>query len=724
MTATSDAAAGSRPGGRRPFHGWLIVAALSVTQTVGYGVLYYPFAVLLRPIAVTMRVSTTTVTGAMTCSILAGAVMAVPVGRWLDRHGGRALMTTGSIVGTGLLVAWSQVQQVWQLYAVLIGIGVTGAMVLYEPAFAVIVSWFDSGRRPRALLAVTLVAGFASAIFLPLTGALVDRHGWRTALLVLAVVHGIVTVPLHALVLRTASHPPAGGPRTAVGDRATVVRAALADARFWAMAVAFVAHGAAMSAMTFHLVGLLIDAGHPATFAATVTGLLGVLSVTGRVVLTGAQRRIRATTVVAAIFTVQAAGALGLLAIGGSRPGAVIGVVAFGLGYGIASVATPTLLADRYGTVAFATIAGSIAVPITLARAGAPLAAAALVAAAGYPPVVVGISAACLVAAAGIVVRATAPSPVHGDQDTGHRRRVTLTVPSGLRWRTGPNTSTRSPGQDIDTVQIRPAELAAIRAGDIDLAFRRWDRPRLRVGTLMRTAVGLIEVTSVDRVPVSSLTAAEARRAGAPTLAALRAGLDRLHAERPVYRIGLRHAGDDPRQALRAAVPNAAEIDALLQWLDRLDRASSTGPWTRATLLLIDELPATRAPDLAQRLGRDTASFKQNVRKLKERGLTESLDIGYRLSARGAAVLDHEGHPRAGAHRAAPPPGIPLPHIGAPATRALTAHGVTSLEQVAGLSAAEVAAMHGVGPYAVTKLRDALSAAGLTFRDEPAAPTS
>ncbi len=268
---------------------------------------------------------------------------------------------------------------------------------------------------------------------------------------------------------------------------------------------------------------------------------------------------------------------------------------------------------------------------------------------------------------------------------------------------------------------MRPAELAAIRAGDVDLAFRRWERPRVRVGTRMRTAVGLVEITSVDRVPVSKLTATDARRAGATSLAALRQGLDRLHADRPVFRIGLRYAGADPRQALREAVPDAAEIEALGGWLDRLDRASPTGPWTRATLLLIDELPATRAPDLAQRMGRDTPSFKLNVRKLKERGLTESLDIGYRLSARGAAILEHEGHPLSAGGRSAPEPGIPLPHLGAAATRALTARGVVRLEQVAELSAGEVQALHGVGPYALRHLRSALDAAGLAFHDEPPA---
>ena len=185
---------------------------------------------------------------------------------------------------------------------------------------------------------------------------------------------------------------------------------------------------------------------------------------------------------------------------------------------------------------------------------------------------------------------------------------------------------------------IRPDELRAIRDGGIDLAFRRWDRPRVRVGARMRTAVGLVEVTSVERVALSRLTADDARRAGAASLAALRSALAH-RTDRPVFRVGLRHAGPDPREALREQVPDADEVAALREWLDRLDRAATAGPWTRDTLRIIDRSPGVRAPDLAAELGRPTAEFKRDVRKLKERGLTQSLDIGYRLSPRGAAVL-------------------------------------------------------------------------------------
>jgi hypothetical protein len=263
-------------------------------------------------------------------------------------------------------------------------------------------------------------------------------------------------------------------------------------------------------------------------------------------------------------------------------------------------------------------------------------------------------------------------------------------------------------------MMIRLPELQAIQRGDIDLAFRRWDRPRVVVGTQLRTAVGLIEVTSVEQVAASALRADDARRSGHPTVAHLRDGLA-ARPDRSIYRVGLRYAGADPRESLRETVPSTDEIVQILASLDRLDRASTIGPWTRATLRMIDESPEVRAPELAAELDRPTAEFKRDVRKLKEKGLTESLAIGYRLSPRGEAVLDHGGPAR---QRAPRPSGTPLPRvIGAPATRALRAEGLTSLEQVATRRRTDLAALHGVGPIALERLESALTDLGLTFAD-------
>lgn len=418
MTTTrTPATATTIGGGRRGFrsfwgfHGWRIVAVFAVTQTAGYGCLYYTFPVLLHPIAADLHTSTAAVTGALTTALLASAAVAMPVGRWLDRHGGRALMTTGSAAGALLLVAWSQIQTLWQLYAVFAALGVAMAMALYEPATAVLVAWFDPERRTKALLGMIVVAGFASTIFMPLTGLLEDRYGWRTTLLALAALYATVAIPLHAIVIRRPSQGPAVK-RSTQATRAAEVRAAVRDARFWCLGIAFVAHGSAMSAMTVHLVGFLVTAGHPATFAATISGLLGVLSVTGRLLLTAARRRFRLHTVVAGIFAVQATAAISLPFVGDTRLGAVVAVTGFGIGFGVASLATPSLLAGRYGTTAYASIAGTLNTPVTLAKAGAPLAAAALYTAVdGYTPVLVTIGSLSLVAVAGILARAGSTSP-------------------------------------------------------------------------------------------------------------------------------------------------------------------------------------------------------------------------------------------------------------------------------------------------------------------------
>lgn len=265
-------------------------------------------------------------------------------------------------------------------------------------------------------------------------------------------------------------------------------------------------------------------------------------------------------------------------------------------------------------------------------------------------------------------------------------------------------------------MMIRPAELAAIKAGTIDLAFRRWARPRVVVGTRMRTAVGLVEVTSVEQVSVASLRAEDARRAGAPSLAALKQALAARSTD-PAWRIGVAYAGPDPREALRATVPDADEIAAIRARLDRLDASSAHGAWTRETLDLIDLNGGVRAPDLAAQVGRETQDFKKDVRKLKELGLTESLAIGYLLSPRGEAVVDAGlPEPRVRAPRTE---GTPLPRsIGAPTTRALREVGVTTLEQVTTCSAGQLAGMHGVGPIAISRLRDALAEQGRALAGE------
>ncbi|WP_436757590.1 MFS transporter [Streptosporangium sp. V21-05] len=380
--------------------GWRLVIALAITQTVGYGILYYAFAVFLDPMRRDLDASAGQVTGAFTLAVLITGLAAPLVGRRLDRHGGRGLMTLGSVAGTLATFAWSRVDDLPGLYAVLAVIGLASAMTLYEPALAIVVAWFDPGRRSTALLAVTLVAGFASSVFLPLTGLLVDRHGWRTALVVLAVIHAATTIPLHAFFVRRP--PGAVGPGQAEGEErpgGAGLRRAMRGRAFWLLAVAFVAHTAAVAIVAVHLLAYLTELGHPPAFAALVTGLLGVLSVTGRLVTTGLHRRFPAASVTAAVFLLQAVAAASLPLLGGSAAGAVTCVIAFGIGFGVGTLARPVLVAERYGAAAYATVAGAQALPIMLAKALGPLGAAFLGQSAGYPVVMLAVAVSSVLAA-------------------------------------------------------------------------------------------------------------------------------------------------------------------------------------------------------------------------------------------------------------------------------------------------------------------------------------
>lgn len=179
-----------------------------------------------------------------------------------------------------------------------------------------------------------------------------------------------------------------------------------------------------------------------------------------------------------------------------------------------------------------------------------------------------------------------------------------------------------------------------IADGTVSLAFRRWERPRARAGARHRTPAGIVEIDSVKVVDPARITDAQARRAGAANGDEIRAILARRTGTH--YRIAFHFAGADPRIELRAAdrLPDAAWAELAAQ-LDRIDRATKRGPWTIATLRLIADRPEVAAADLAAAVGRERLPFKADVRRLKELGLTESLRPGYRLSPRGAGLLEY-----------------------------------------------------------------------------------
>jgi hypothetical protein len=185
---------------------------------------------------------------------------------------------------------------------------------------------------------------------------------------------------------------------------------------------------------------------------------------------------------------------------------------------------------------------------------------------------------------------------------------------------------------------------SGIADGSITCTFRRWHTRQAIAGHRYRTPVGTIEVDDVARVAATAVTDDDARRAGQPSAAAL---LDDLPGDPslPITKVTFhRVAEPDPRDVLAADDRlGSHDVEAIAARLDRIDARSSDGPWTRQTLRLIEARPAVRAADLASAAGNDLVVFKRRVRRLKELGLTLSLETGYRLSPRGAAFLREHG---------------------------------------------------------------------------------
>ena len=349
-----------------------LVALLAITQTMGYGAMIQSFTVLLIPMSQDLGHSRTAITGAATISTFVGALVAVPVGRLLDRNGGRLVMTAGSVLGAAAVAGWSQAQSLVELYLAFALIGVSLALSTYEAAFAVLVVAVDARHRDGAIVAVTMITGLATSFFYPLAGWLDVQLGWRGTLLVLAAALAVTTVPIHLFALPDR--------RTHTGRMArhtgVPVGAALRSSRFWLLSFAFVAQTGAVSAFLLIMVSYFRDIGWSATTAATLPLAVGALQILSRLALAPLARRYGMTRVTAVAFGLQALGLLALPLAGLSLTLTLACVAAFGAGYGIGVVARPSIVADAFGVARFASILAVTTIPIALARAGAPLLAA------------------------------------------------------------------------------------------------------------------------------------------------------------------------------------------------------------------------------------------------------------------------------------------------------------------------------------------------------------
>jgi MFS family permease len=345
-----------------------VVAVLCVTEIVSWGVLFYAFPVMSTTIRDTEGWSLTWLVACFTAAQLAGAVAGIWVGRHIDAHGPRRVMTAGSVLGVLAVLAIAAAPTLWLFLLAWLLAGVAMSGTLYAPAFAAVTGWAGEGRV-KALTAVTLVAGLASTVFAPLTAVLLDHLSWRQTYLVLAVVL-VGTAPLHWWGLRAPWSPLNAGSHdeTENRDRGRVVR----QPEFVLLVAAMTLGGFCVYAVVVNLVPLLTQHGLSTTEAAVALGVGGAGQVAGRLfygpVLTRvtAQARTVGTLAAASVTTL----ALALV----HQPVAVVCALSFaaGIARGIFTLIQATAVSDRWGTHEYGARSGILSGGVLAASAFAP----------------------------------------------------------------------------------------------------------------------------------------------------------------------------------------------------------------------------------------------------------------------------------------------------------------------------------------------------------------
>ncbi len=377
------------------FRGWWIAGGLGVTVAVAYGVLSYAFPVFIDPMSAELGWSQATITGAFSLATLMAGLAAVPTGIAVDRIGPRAVMVSGTLMGTLALVLWSQTASVGGFYLAAGLMGLAMATTFYEPAFAVAARWF-SRFRGRALTVLTVVGGLSSIIFVPLASLLVEVHGWRPTLLVLGGVLAGVTLPIHGLLTRNAPEevglgtdgdhlaPTLPSPSDAALPRdppPTSPPAASRGSFAW-LAASFGMSAAVSTAIAIHFIPLLLERGYSLPVAGTLMGVLGLMALPGRLLIAPRMDRRSAVGVSGGVLAMMGVGLLVLTALPNSV-GIWSFIVLFGAGAGVLTPARGALIAELYGSASYGTLSGALALPVALSRAAAPVGGSLLYAASG-----------------------------------------------------------------------------------------------------------------------------------------------------------------------------------------------------------------------------------------------------------------------------------------------------------------------------------------------------
>jgi MFS family permease len=390
-----------------------IIWALGVTQVIGYGTLYYSYSVLAPELAVAFGWSIEWVFGALTVALLLGGVAAPFAGHLAERFGAARLMVWGSLL-SGLLLGLSALAtDGWQFALALIGMEVASTLVLYATAFSALVQMGGQGAQ-RSITHLTLIAGFASTLFWPLTSALLAVMDWRGVYLVFGLLHLVVCAPLHFWLARQpAVAVPAPAATTAPLPEAGLLAGKQRRSAFTLMLIGFAIQGFTLSAVLLQMLPLLTGLGLGSS-AVLIGSLFGPAQVLSRFVNMLFGRGLPQTWLAIAAAGLLPAGLLVLALATPAIAGAVLFAILFGLGSGLTSIVSGSLPLYLLGRHGYAARLGWLSAARQIASAIAPFVLALAMGALGIVPalwLVVGVGLVAVLAFGAIAMLPAGASP-------------------------------------------------------------------------------------------------------------------------------------------------------------------------------------------------------------------------------------------------------------------------------------------------------------------------
>ena len=347
------------------------IIALGVTQIIGYGTLYYSFSILAADMAKGLGWTTEWVFGALSAALLIGGATAPWVGRLIDMIGAGRVMAVGSLAASTSLAACALAPGSAAFVAALIAMETASNLVLYGAAFALLVQ-----IRPRAaqrsITYLTLIAGFASTVFWPVTTALHERMSWQDVYLVFAGLNLAICFPLYVWLSLGLSKQDGA----AIGQQAAVAgQLAPAQRRtgFRLMLVGFAALSLVVAAILVHMIPLLSGLGLGAS-AAVIGTLFGPSQVLSRLVNMVFGRNLPPIGLALIAATLMPASVALLALTAPSTTGAMVFAVVFGLGNGLFSIVIGTLPLALFGSEGYGTLQGKVMAARLIVAAMAPFA--------------------------------------------------------------------------------------------------------------------------------------------------------------------------------------------------------------------------------------------------------------------------------------------------------------------------------------------------------------